>query len=107
MLKFMEAKEGETVTLTSEYSLPGVPVHWWKGLENIRSGEKYVIKQRKTVNSLTIKALRPEDSGQYTCQCRDHCTSANLKVHGKIYSKCFLFNNYNQMFYCKVTRLFI
>ncbi|XP_029987477.1 LOW QUALITY PROTEIN: obscurin [Sphaeramia orbicularis] len=80
-LKSVEAKEGETVTLTCEYSLPGVLFHWRKGLESLRAGEKYVMKQRKTINCLTIKALKPEDSGEYTCQCRDHNTTASLKVH--------------------------
>ncbi|XP_051233521.1 obscurin isoform X4 [Dicentrarchus labrax] len=80
-LKTVEAKEGETVTLTCEYSLPGVQFHWRKGFECIRPGDKYVMKQRKTINSLTIKAIKPEDSGEYTCQCRDHHTTASLKVH--------------------------
>ncbi|XP_008290272.1 obscurin [Stegastes partitus] len=81
LLKTMEAKEGEAVTLTCEYSLPGVQVHWRKGFESIRAGDKYVIKQRRTINSLTIKALKLEDSGDYTCQCRDHQTRASLTVH--------------------------
>ncbi|AWP10924.1 putative obscurin-like [Scophthalmus maximus] len=81
LLKTAEANEGETVTLTCEYSLPGVQFLWRKGFEGIRPGDKYVMKQRKTINSLTIKALKPEDSGEYTCQCRDHRTSASLKVH--------------------------
>ncbi|XP_037625810.1 obscurin isoform X8 [Sebastes umbrosus] len=80
-LEPVEAKEGETVTLTCEYSLPGVHVHWKRGFENIRPGERYLMKQRKTIISLTIKALKPEDSGEYTCQCRDHRTTASLKVH--------------------------
>ncbi|XP_035989347.1 obscurin [Fundulus heteroclitus] len=80
-LNAVEAKEGEAVTLTCEYSLPGVQFHWRKGFENIRPGDKYVMKQRKTIISLTIKALRPEDSGEYTCQCRQHQTTASLKVH--------------------------
>lgn len=84
-LKHVEAKEGEAVTLTCEYSLPGVHVHWKKGFESIRPGDKYVMKQRKTINSLTIKALKPEDAGQYTCLCRDHHTTASLKVHGKVF----------------------
>ncbi|XP_026201009.1 obscurin isoform X5 [Anabas testudineus] len=79
-LKTVEAKEGETVTLTCEYSLPGVQFHWRKGFESLRPGDKYVMKQRKTINSLTIKALKPEDSGEYTCQCRDHNTTASLIV---------------------------
>ncbi|XP_032427405.1 obscurin isoform X10 [Xiphophorus hellerii] len=79
-LHAVEAKEGEAVTLTCEYSLPGVQFHWRKGFENIRPGEKYVMKQRKTIISLTIKALLPEDSGEYTCHCRQHQTTASLKV---------------------------
>ncbi|XP_069006652.1 obscurin isoform X1 [Embiotoca jacksoni] len=81
LLKTMEAKEGEAVILTCEYSLPGVQCHWRRGFESIRAGDKYVMKQRRTINSLTIKALKPEDSGEYTCQCRDHHTTASLRVH--------------------------
>ncbi|KAM9762435.1 obscurin isoform 2-T2 [Menidia menidia] len=80
-LNAMEAKEGETVTLTCEYSLPGVQFHWRKGFENIRPGDKYLTKQRKTIISLTIKALTPDDSGQYTCECRQHQTTASLRVN--------------------------
>uniref|UniRef100_UPI0009B37A6A obscurin n=1 Tax=Monopterus albus TaxID=43700 RepID=UPI0009B37A6A len=80
-LKAVEAKEGETVTLTCEYSLPGVQFHWRRGFESLRPGDKYVMKQRKTIISLTIKALKPVDSGEYICQCRDHKTTASLKVH--------------------------
>jgi len=87
----MEAKEGESVTLICEYSLPGVQFHWRKGFESIRPVDKYVMKQRKTVISLTIKHLMPEDSGQYTCQCRDHYTTASLRVNSKIFIMCVLF----------------
>ncbi|CAG08043.1 unnamed protein product, partial [Tetraodon nigroviridis] len=79
-LKTVEAREGETITLTCEYSLPGVHFHWNKGYESIRPGDRYIMRQRKTVISLTIKTLQPEDSGEYTCQCRDHRTTASLKV---------------------------
>ncbi|XP_061594308.1 obscurin [Cololabis saira] len=81
LLSSVEAKEGEVVTLTCEYSLPGVQFHWRKGFESIRPGDRYVMKQRKTIISLTIKALMPEDSGEYSCQCREHQTKASLKVH--------------------------
>ncbi|KAM6922089.1 obscurin [Xenentodon cancila] len=80
-LSAVEAKEGEVVTLTCEYSLPGVQFHWRKGFESIRPGDRYLMKQRKTIISLTIKSLTPEDSGEYTCQCREHQTKASLKVH--------------------------
>lgn len=97
LLKTLEAKEGETVTLTCEYSLPGVQFHWRKGFESIRPGDKYVMKQRKTINSLTIKALKPEDSGEYTCQCRDHCTTASLKVHGMSLTFPYLHVHFNNL----------
>uniref|UniRef100_A0A3Q3BIF6 Ig-like domain-containing protein n=1 Tax=Kryptolebias marmoratus TaxID=37003 RepID=A0A3Q3BIF6_KRYMA len=80
LLKAVEAKEGEAVTLTCEYSLPGVQFHWRKGSESIRPGDKYVMKQRKTIILLTIKALSPHDSGEYTCQCRQHHTTATIPI---------------------------
>ncbi|XP_062308204.1 obscurin [Osmerus eperlanus] len=80
-LQTMEAREGESVTLTCEYSLPGVPYSWRKGLDTLRASEKYVMKQRKSIISLTITALNTDDSGDYSCLCRDHRTTASLKVH--------------------------
>ncbi|XP_019735716.1 obscurin isoform X2 [Hippocampus comes] len=79
-LQNVESREGETATLTCEYSLPGVQFHWKKGSESLRPGDKYVMKQRQTINSLIIRAVKPEDSGEYTCQCRGHHTTARLKV---------------------------
>lgn len=82
-LQSMEVKEGEDVTLSCQFSLPGVAFHWKRGLENLRAGERYLIKQKKSLISLTITGPKPEDSGDYTCQCRDHRTTATLTVHGK------------------------
>uniref|UniRef100_A0A3Q3BJ75 Ig-like domain-containing protein n=1 Tax=Kryptolebias marmoratus TaxID=37003 RepID=A0A3Q3BJ75_KRYMA len=69
LLKAVEAKEGEAVTLTCEYSLPGVQFHWRK--EQLENGEKYQIKQRDSILDLTIIDAAPEDSGVYTCVCRE------------------------------------
>ncbi|KAJ3599333.1 hypothetical protein NHX12_033296 [Muraenolepis orangiensis] len=80
LLQALEAKEGEAVTLSCEYSLPGVLYHWRRGRESLRAGDKYVIKHKKTTFFLTITALRPQDSGEYSCHCREHCTTACLKV---------------------------
>ncbi|KAK6320615.1 hypothetical protein J4Q44_G00097220 [Coregonus suidteri] len=80
-LQNMEVKEGEDVTLWCEFSLPGVAFHWRRGLENLRAGERYLMKQKKSLISLTITGPKPEDSGDYTCQCRDHRTTATLTVH--------------------------
>ncbi|XP_014071358.2 obscurin isoform X3 [Salmo salar] len=80
-LQSMEVKEGEDVTLSCEFSLPGVAFHWRRGLETLRAGERYLMKQKKSFISLTITGPKPQDSGDYTCQCRDHRTTASLKVH--------------------------
>ncbi|KAK0155211.1 Obscurin [Merluccius polli] len=80
LLQALEAKEGEAVTLSCEYSLPGIPYHWRRGRESLRAGDKYVMKHKKTNIFLTITALRPQDSGDYSCHCREHHTTASLKV---------------------------
>ncbi|CAB1324597.1 unnamed protein product, partial [Coregonus sp. 'balchen'] len=80
-LRSMEVKEGEDVTLSCEFSLPGVAFHWRRGLETLRAGERYLMKQKKSFISLTITGPKPQDSGDYTCQCRDHRTTATLTVH--------------------------
>ncbi|KAM9478607.1 obscurin [Salvelinus alpinus] len=80
-LQSREVKEAEDVTLSCEFSLPGVAFHWRRGLETLRAGERYLMKQKKSLISLTITGPKPQDSGDYTCQCRDHKTTASLKVH--------------------------
>ncbi|CAL8273140.1 unnamed protein product [Arctogadus glacialis] len=76
----LEAREGEAVTLSCEYSLPGVLYHWRRGQENLRAGDKYAMRHKKTAIFLTVAALTPQDSGVYSCLCREHLTSASLRV---------------------------
>jgi len=71
------------VTLSCEYSLPGVLYHWRRGRESLRAGDKYVMRHKKTTIFLTINALRPQDTGYYSCHCREHYTTASLNVIGK------------------------
>ncbi|KAL1270084.1 hypothetical protein QQF64_032373 [Cirrhinus molitorella] len=80
-LQNQEVKEGESTTLMCEYSIPGVQFVWRKGAETLKSSEKYHMKQRKSCISLTIHNLKPEDSGNYTCICRDQRTMATLTVN--------------------------
>lgn len=84
-LQNQEAKEGESVTLTCEYSIPGVQFVWRKGPETLKYSEKYHMRQRKSSISLTIHNLMPEDSGNYTCICRDQKTMATVTVNGTDY----------------------
>ncbi|XP_045907717.1 obscurin isoform X21 [Micropterus dolomieu] len=79
-LESQEAEEGDSVTLRCEISKPGVPVEWRKGTQVLKSGEKYEMKQKASVNELLINKVLPEDSGDYSCVCGDQKTTASLKI---------------------------
>ncbi|XP_062854790.1 obscurin [Trichomycterus rosablanca] len=80
-LENQEAEEGSAVTLTCEFSVPGAQYMWRKGAQTLRSGERYLMRQRNNHISLTIYNLKPEDSGMYTCLCRNQRTMATIVVH--------------------------
>ncbi|XP_051260693.1 obscurin isoform X17 [Dicentrarchus labrax] len=82
-LESQEAEEGADITLCCEISKPGVPVEWKKGTQILKSGEKYQMKQKASVNELLINKVLPEDSGDYSCVCGDQKTTASLKIKAK------------------------
>ncbi|KAK5616554.1 hypothetical protein CRENBAI_007789 [Crenichthys baileyi] len=82
MLESQEADEGANVTLHCELSKPGVPVEWKKGTQVLKSGEKYQMKQKASVNELIITKVVSEDSGDYSCVFGDQKTTASLKIKG-------------------------
>ncbi|XP_070774234.1 obscurin [Enoplosus armatus] len=79
-LESQEAEEGADITLRCEISKPGVPVEWKKGTQVLKSGEKYQMKQKASVNELLINKVLPEDSGDYSCVCGDQKTTASLNI---------------------------
>ncbi|KAM3604079.1 uncharacterized protein V6R79_006069 [Siganus canaliculatus] len=79
-LESQEAEEGASVTLRCEVSKPGVPVEWKKGTQVLKSGQKYQMEQRASVNELLINKVVPEDSGDYSCVCGDLKTTASLNI---------------------------
>ncbi|XP_069013678.1 obscurin isoform X18 [Embiotoca jacksoni] len=81
-IESQEAEEGNSVTMSCELSKPGVPVEWKKGTQVLKSGEKYQMKQKASVNELLINKVVPEDSGDYSCVCGDQKTTASLKIKG-------------------------
>ncbi|XP_035994194.1 obscurin isoform X16 [Fundulus heteroclitus] len=83
-MESLEAEEGASVTLHCELSKPGVPVEWKKGTQVLKSGEKYQMKQKASVNELIITKVVPEDSGDYSCVCGDQKTTASLKIKAPI-----------------------
>ncbi|KAM9845170.1 obscurin [Aulostomus maculatus] len=79
-LQSQEAEEGASATLRCEISKPGVPVEWKKGTKVLKSGEKYQMKQTAAVNELLINKVVPADSGEYSCECGDQKTTANINI---------------------------
>lgn len=56
---------------------------WFKGLVELRSGRKYVIRQRGVVLSLTITYLEKLDTDLYTCDVGTMQSRAQLTVQGE------------------------
>nr|XP_024661625.1 obscurin isoform X10 [Maylandia zebra] len=82
-LESLEAEEGGSVTLRCELSKVGVPVEWKKGTQVLKSGERYKMKQKASMNELVIEKVVPEDSGDYSCVCGDQKTTASLNIKAK------------------------
>nr|XP_046264945.1 obscurin isoform X16 [Scatophagus argus] len=82
-LENQEAEEGANLTLRCEISNPGVPVEWKKGTQVLKSGEKYQMKQKASVNELLINKVLPEDSGDYSCVCGDQKTTASINIRAQ------------------------
>ncbi|KAG7455294.1 hypothetical protein MATL_G00255020 [Megalops atlanticus] len=79
-LEGQEAKEGEDVTLRCETSRPNATVTWRKGSKVLTQGGKYSIQQQGCEHSLVIHKLRPEDTGDYTCDTGTSTSTATLTV---------------------------
>lgn len=82
-LKNVQVEEGHNITLCCEISKPGVPVEWRLGGDLLEHGDKHQIKQRGSVLELSIRDAVPEDSGVYTCVCREQRTKSTVKVIGE------------------------
>lgn len=104
MLKNQEKTTGETARLCCKLSKP-VAVQWKKGSEYLTPGEKYEMKQREMLCELLVKDLKVEDSGEYSCVCREQKTSATVKVCGMESSGfLYIFKNH---FFLKTNRHFL
>ena len=74
---------GGTVTLACELSPPQAEVVWRCGSTQLRAGKRFQMEAAGPRRSLTVSGLRLEDAGQYACETRDDCTSAQLSVSGR------------------------
>lgn len=77
------AEEKGKVTLECETRRPAKRVTWLKGMVELRSGKKYIIKQKGEVLSLTITFLEKSDTDLYTCDVGTMQSRAHLTIQGK------------------------
>lgn len=77
------AEEKAKVTLECETRRPAKRVIWLKGMLELRSGRKYVIRQKGVVLSLTITCLDKSDTDIYTCDVGTMKSRAQLTVQGE------------------------
>lgn len=82
-LRDTRAEEKGKVTLECETRLPAKRVSWLKGMLELRSGRKYVIRQKGVVLSLTINCLEKSDTDIYICDVGTMKSRAQLTVQGE------------------------
>lgn len=71
------------VTLRCEVCKPKADVQWLKNGIEVVPSRRFSIRADGVERSLTIHRLTQQDAGEYTCESRDDCTTATLRVESK------------------------
>lgn len=75
-------KEGNTCTLSCQFSIPNAKSQWYRNGRPIKIGGRYSTHVSDKVHKLIIKDVRTEDQGQYTCKLDNLETTADLAIEG-------------------------
>lgn len=75
-------KEGQTCTLACQFSIPNAKAQWFKNGKLLEPHGRYKYSVANYTQKLSIKDVRPEDQGEYTCKYKNLETTANLWVEG-------------------------
>lgn len=82
-LRSKETSEGRAITLYCEVTKAKASVEWRKGRKILQASDKCRFIQEGLAATLVIDNVDVKDSGEYTCICGDHRTTASLTVIGK------------------------
>uniref|UniRef100_A0A8C4X7U4 Ig-like domain-containing protein n=1 Tax=Erpetoichthys calabaricus TaxID=27687 RepID=A0A8C4X7U4_ERPCA len=81
-LQTISGKEGHTCVLTCQFSVPNLKTQWFKNGKLIEPDGRYSIEVAGKIQKLSIKDLKPEDQGRFSCRYENLETSADLLVEG-------------------------
>lgn len=81
-LQDVTLKEGQTCTMTCQFSVPNVKSEWFRNGRILKPQGRHKTEVEHKVHKLTIADVRAEDQGKYTCKYEDLETSAELRIEG-------------------------
>ncbi|OBS65553.1 hypothetical protein A6R68_05907, partial [Neotoma lepida] len=81
-LQDVTLKEGQTCTMSCQFSVPNVKSEWFRNGRILKPQGRVKTEVEHKVHKLTIADVRAEDQGQYTCRHKDLETSAELRIEG-------------------------
>lgn len=81
-LQDVTLKEGQTCTMTCQFSVPNVKSEWFRNGRILKPQGRHKTEVEHKVHKLTIADVRAEDQGQYTCKYEHLETSAELRIEG-------------------------
>ncbi|XP_039598490.1 titin-like, partial [Polypterus senegalus] len=82
-LQTISGKEGHTCVLTCQFSVPNLKTQWFKNGKLIEPDGRYSIEVAGKIQKLSIKDLKPEDQGRFSCRYENLETSADLLVEAQ------------------------